>query len=216
MTANVPPIVMRAAERATHDHQGIVGYRLHQTTELHAARFYNRSDNFEMAVVFDGDTLVKVRIFSYTENGRDASEGDKAKIQAQLEERKPNSGFAVPFDARHFAEYRYVQNGMGALFISLARDDRHGDGEFVVNARGDVTRMTYTPDVLPKYATSASIVDDRSEVLPSFWATVREVQRYEGKYGPFHGYGEIVTQERDFNRFQNRAAALTALAHGDI
>lgn len=216
MTADVPAIVMRAAEHAARDHQGIVGYRLRQTTELHAARFYNRSDNFEMAVVFDGDTLVNVRILRYTENGRDASEGEKAKIQAQLEQRKPGSGFAVPFDARHFSEYRYVQNGTAVRFISLARDDRHGDGEFAVNARGDVIRMAYAPDVLPKYATSASVIDDRAEVLPSFWATVREVQHYEGHYGPFRGYGEIVTQESHFVRFANRADAIAALERGGI
>lgn len=217
MTADVPQIVTRAADRALHDHHGIVGYRLQQITELHAARFYKRSDNFVMAAVFDGDQLIGIRVLQFTQNGREATAEEKTAIKSSLERASVAPGFAVPFDARHFAEYNYVQIGASSVrFTSLARDARHGDGVFTENAQGDVIRMSYVPDVLPPHADAGTITIERSEVLPGFWATATETQHYQGHYGPFQGYGEILTKERDFRRFQNRAAALAALAHGDI
>jgi hypothetical protein len=216
VTPDVPAVVERAARLAAHDHQGVVAYRLHRTSDLHAGP-YHRSDDVELAVAFDADRLVKIRVLRDRTNGKDAGAAAKADLERTLAQSTPAEGFAVPFDLRHLTEYRYIGGSEGEVgFTSLRRDDRHGDGTFSVNASGAVVRLTYTPNVLPRYATSANISDDRAQVLPDFWATVREEQRYDGRYGPFHGSGTVVSVEDDFERFADAGAAIAAVEAGRI
>ncbi|HEY8296597.1 MAG TPA: hypothetical protein VIG32_01050 [Candidatus Baltobacteraceae bacterium] len=212
----MPAVVVRAARIAARDHQGVVGYRIHRANSLHAG-LYHRTDDVELAVVFENDRLVKVRVLRDATDGKPASDAAKAQLAATLEQGAPGQGFAVPFDARNFADYRFaVADASTVRFVSIERDARHGDGTFSVDPSGAVVTLSYTPDVLPKYATSALIVDQRAQVLPNFWATAHETQRYDGRYGPFRGSAVVSTDEGGFQRFPNTAAALAALDAGRI
>ncbi|MGH8163792.1 MAG: hypothetical protein ACREP1_05595 [Rhodanobacteraceae bacterium] len=214
MTAQVPAIVERAAQLAAHDRQGVVAYRMHRTSELHAG-LYHRSDDVELVAVFDGERLVTVRVLRDQTDGKDNGDAAKAQLARSLEQNVPDTGFAVPFDARHFGEYRYAVDGPRSVrFVSLERDARHGAVTFSVDATGAVVRLSYSPNVLPKYATSGTIVDDRAQVVPAFWATVREQQRYDGRYGPFHGSAIVTSDESGFRRFSDAAEAVRTVDSG--
>ncbi|MHB8231218.1 MAG: hypothetical protein ACYDG0_10640 [Vulcanimicrobiaceae bacterium] len=215
MIAAVPPIVERAARLAARDHREIVGYRVEQRSH-YAAGFIHGDSDVVLAVAFEGDRLLKVRVLRDVQNGRPASAADRAAIERQIAAANPADGFAVPFDARHFGEYRFTGAGPSTVaFHSLVRDARHGDGTFTVDAAGDVVQMTYVPDVLPKYATGGTVEERRAPVLPGFWATVREVQRYVGHYGPLHGSATVTSEESGFVRYATPAAAVAAVASSE-
>lgn len=215
LAADVPAIVQRAAQLAAADHRGVVAYRIHQTSRIHAS-FYHRTDDVLLAVVFDGDRLVRVQVLDEATDGRPAGAAAKAALARKLEAGRPADGFAVPFDARHFAEYRYHVAGRTVQFTSLVRDAHHGDGTFTVDAAGDVVRMEYRPDVLPRYASAGTIVDERAQVLPGFWATLHERQHYDGRYGPIYGSATVRIDESGFQRFADVRSALAALSAGRV
>lgn len=209
------PIVERAAAVAAHDHAGIVGYRVVQHSRVDGGPIHRR-DVVELAVVFDGGTLVNVRVFRHVENGNIAAEADNDKLAKKLEQGSASSGFAVPFDERHLGEYDYTAAGTVVHFVARIRDANHGDGRFTVDPSGHVVAVEYAPVRLPQYAQHGIVSVRRAEVLTGFWATVHQDQTYTGSYGFIRGSAAVTVDQSHFVRFGNRSAALSALAAGTI
>ena len=203
---SVPAAVALAASLAARDHGGIVGYRIHRTVDM-AAGPIRRHEDVALAVVFQNDRLVRVRVLSDTVSGHSTGTDAQKALERQLLSASKDPGFAVPFDARHFREYTYKVQGNLVAFSSPLKDARHADGFFVLGSGGAVTQLQYALNVLPKYATAGTVHEERAEVLPNFWATVRSTQLFEGRYAIFSGRGEFVTVDSDFHRFGTVDAA---------
>lgn len=201
----VPPAVALAAMLAARDHVGIIGYRVKRTSQITAGP-YNRRDDVTLAVIFQNDQLISMRILSDRIDGRAASESEKEALLKRLTSPIPNQ-FAVPFDTRHLGEYHYMVNGKRVKFTSIVKDASHGNGFFTLGPSGAVTYIQYVPRTLPRFATDGLVRENRSQVLPKFWATVKSDEFYNGRYLIFRGHGEFITANADFHRFNAIAAA---------
>lgn len=206
----IPAIVVQAAAVDARDRVGAIVYRIHQVTAMDGGPIHKRSE-VVIEVAADGADLVRVRVLGYVADGAEQSEQKKADLARQLLTGQAAGGFAVPFDARHTAEYDYTAQSDGARFRSLLRDARHGDGAFVVDATGHVTQLRYAPNVYPKYVSSGTITDTRAEVLPGYWASVRSDQEYDGQYLFIKGHASVLTEMTAYRRYPNRAAAEAAV-----
>ncbi len=203
---SVPAAVLLAASLAARDHIGIVGYRIQRTAQITAGAFH-RHDEVALAVVFENDRLIRVRVLRDEVNGRAADDAAHRALERQLLAGSKTSGFTVPFDARHFQEYSYKVQGNRVDFSSDMKDAQHANGYFELGVGGAVTQLQYVPHVLPPYATAGVVREERAEVLPHFWATIRSTQSYDGRYVIFRGRGEFVTVDSDFHRFSTVDAA---------
>jgi len=206
----VPAIVARAAAVAERDRAGAIVYRIHQTSAMDGGPLHRRADVVIEAAA-DGPDLVKVRVLRYLADGAEQSDAKKRDLERQLLAGQAAGGFAVPFDSRHVGEYEYAADGRTVRFRSLRRDAAHGDGDFTVDAAGHVTAMRYVPDVFPKYVRSGTVSDARAEVLPGFWASVRNDQEYDGRYLFIKGHASVVTEMSRYRRCISRAAAEAAV-----
>lgn len=203
---SVPAAVVLAASLAAGDHGGITGYRIQRTVDIAAGPFH-RHEDVALAVIFQNDRLLRVRVLSDTVSGRTTGTPAQQTLERRLLAASKAPGFAVPFDSRHFQEYTYRVQGNRVDFSSKLKDARHANGYFELGSNGAVTQMQYALNVLPKYATAGTVHEDRAEVLPHFWATVRSTQSFDGRYVIFQGHGEFVTVDTDFRRFGTVDAA---------
>lgn len=206
----VPAAVALAASLAARDHGGIVAYQIHRTGDVSAA-FFRRHDDVTLAVVFDNDKLTNVRVLRDQINGRPAGAAAEQALTRELLTNASAGAFAVPFDTRHLNEYHYRVEGDRVWFAADARDAQHANGFFQLAPNGAVAELQYTPNVLPRFATGGTVREERAEVLPRFWATVRSVESYDGRYGLFRGHAEFVTTNTDYHRFADTAAAMAWL-----
>jgi hypothetical protein len=202
----VPAAVVLAASLAARDHDGIIGYRIHRTVDM-AAGPIRRHEDVVLVVAFENDRMIKVRVLRDMVSGRTTGAPAQQALERQLLAASKEPGFAVPFDARHFHDYTYKVQGNLVAFSSVMKDARHANGYFVLGSSGAVTELQYALNVLPKYATAGTVHEERAEVLPHFWATVRSTQLFEGRYAIFRGRGEFVTVDSDFHRFGTVDAA---------
>jgi hypothetical protein len=190
---------------------GIVGFRLHRVLDVHAG-FSHRHEDLVMTGIYQDGTTVKVRIVSYTINGKPASASADAAMTKAFEHPKPGTAFQPPFDPRYTGGYSYRTAGPSTIaFASGVRDEAHGSGAFAYDASHDVVWYAYQPNALPAHATFGTILDQRSEVLPNYWAVTHETQQYKGHYGPFAGAGLQEADYSGFSRFPNLESALRSL-----
>ncbi len=206
----VPAIVVRAAEVAQHDRAGSIVYRIHQITAMDGGPMHEHAD-VVLEVAAQGPDLVRVRVLRFLSNGADVSAQKKRDLERQLLAGQSGGGFAVPFDSRHIGEYDYAADAGAVRFTSLRRDANHGDGSFTVDASGHVTGMRYVPDIFPRFVKSGNVTDTRAEVLPGFWASVRNDQEYDGQYLFIKGHASVVTEMSAYRRYSDRAAAEAAV-----
>jgi len=206
----LPMLVVQAAAVDARDRTGAVVYRIHQVTAMDGGPWHKRSD-VVLEVAADGPDLVRVRVLHFVADGTDQSDQKKAELARQLLAGQAAGGFAVPFDGRHAAEYDYTAEADTVHFRSLRRDADHGDGTFAVDASGHVTGMRYVPNVFPKFVNAGTVTDSRAEVLPGFWASVRDDQEYDGQYLFIKGHASVLTEMTAYRRYPNRAAAEAAV-----
>jgi len=206
---SVPAIVERAAQVAAADHKGIVSFQIEQQTQIDGGPIH-RTAHALIVAAYDDEQLIRVKVVRLEENGKDAGTQRMHSLEQELSAH--SEGFAVPFDRAHFGEYSYeVADGNTVRFTSTLRDAHHGDGTFQVSADGHVTHLHYMPHMLPQFATTGAIDEERAAVLPAFWATVRSEQNYTGRYMLIRGRAHIVTTESHFARYPTRTAAIAAL-----
>lgn len=214
--AAVPALVALAAERTQRFERGIVGFRLHRVFDVHAGP-YRRHDDMELAGVYEDGRLVHVRVLHQQVGGRETDAQTKAQTAASYEHPSPLDVFARPYDPAHLAEYSYEPAGADTVrFRALAQDAAHGDGTFTVDAAGDVVSVQYSPVVMPRYARSGTVTDERAEVLPGYWAATKETHHYGGRYAIFAGGADVTIEQSRFVRFASEAQAIAALDAGSI
>jgi hypothetical protein len=191
--------------------RGIVGFRLHRVLDVHAG-FSDRHEDLVMTGIYQDGTIVKVHIVSYTINEKPASASADAAMTQAFQHPKPSTAFEPPFDPRYIGEYFYRTAGPSTIaFASSVRDAAHGSGTFAYDASHDVVWYTYQPNSLPPHATSGTILDRRSEVLPNYWAVTHETQQYKGHYGPLPAAGLQEADYSGFSRYPNLESALRSL-----
>jgi hypothetical protein len=153
-----------------------------------------------------------VRAVRVVVGGKAADAAGLADIEKQYEHPNPNDVFRWPFDPRYVAEYSFqVVDPQTFRFSSSVHDAIHGSGVFSTNAAGHVVHFQYTPNVLPKYASSGSVTDERAEVLPKYWFLTTETYQYSGHYAIFGGGASVLIQYDQFKRFADLPSALSAL-----
>ncbi len=211
LPADAPPALAQVAQRFAQTSRGAVVCQLHRVFDVHAG-FSRRHEDLTMNVAYDDGAIAKVRVTSYSIDGKAASAADVAALEDSWSHPKPNEAFATPFDARNFGAYQYRSTGPATIgFTSNVRDGAHGDGSFSYDAQYNVVTYTYQPAALPPHATSGEITDRRGEVLSGYWSATDETQAYKGTYGPFPGEGTISVAYSNFRRFRDVQSALRAL-----
>ena len=209
--ASAPPVLAQVAQRFTQTSRGIVSFRLHRVLDVHAG-FSKYHRDIVLAGIYQNGRLVRVRVITYTIDGRPTDLQQQAALAQEYQNPKPGETFAPPFAARNFAAYSYQEQGPGTIgFASALHDAGHGSGTFTYDATHSVVAVTYQPNVLPPHATWGEIADRRAEVLPNYWAVTQETQNYKGRYGPFAGAATEQVDISHFRRFSNLRSALRAL-----
>ena len=133
-------------------------------------------------------------------------------MEQAYEKPKPGDAFEPPFDARYADAYSYREGTPQTIaFRSSLRDSAHGNGTFAYDSDHDVVWYAYQPNALPPHATSGTIVDQRSQVLPNYWAVTQETQQYRGHFGPFSGAATEQVDYSGFSRFPNLQIALRSI-----
>jgi hypothetical protein len=211
LPTTAPPALLQVAQRYEQMSHGVVVFQLHRVFDVHGG-FSRRHEDLLMNGVYDDGTLVRVRVVSYSINGKPASASDIAGVEQSWNHPNPGEVFAPPYDPRNLDAYRYQRGGPSTIYFdSTVRDAGHGRGSFTYDAQDDVVGLTYQPNVLPPHASSGEITDLRAPVLPGYWAATQETQQYRGTYGPFTASGTIQVTYSDFRRFPDLQSALRAL-----
>lgn len=211
IAATAPPVVMQVAQRYAATSRGVVLFRMHRRFDVHGG-LQSRHEDLVMQGIYQDGATVRVRVYSYTINGRAASASDIASLEQSWEHPKPGDVFAPPYDPRYLNDYHYRRGGPSTIyFTSTVRDAGHGRGSFTYDGSDDVVSVTYQPNVLPPHASFGLIADLRSEVLPGYWATTQETQQYRGRFALFSAAGTIHVTFSDFRRFPDLQSALAAL-----
>jgi hypothetical protein len=214
--ATAPPALAAVAQRFSESTRGVVAFRMHRTFEAHAG-FSSRHEDLVMDGIFVDGSIVKVRVLSYTIDGKAAGADACAAVERAWQNPKPGDEFAPPFDARNFDAYQYQPEGTGAFaFTSSVRDAGHGNGSFDYDAQGNVVAYVYQPNALPPHARSGQISDKRAEVLPGYWAVTEEMQTYKGTVGLFSGSGTVQLLFSNFRRFADLQSATRSLTGENI
>ncbi|HEX3368836.1 MAG TPA: hypothetical protein VHS56_04595 [Candidatus Cybelea sp.] len=199
------------AQRFAQTSRGIVAFRLHRVFDVHAG-FSKRHEDLVLSGIYQDGRVVRVRVNSYTIDGRPVDMQQQAALAQEYQNPKPGETFAPPFDARNAGDYSYEEQAPGTIaFTSALRDAAHGNGTFTYDETNSVVAYTYQPNVLPPHATWGEIADRRAEVLPNYWTVTQETQNYKGSYGPFPGAGTVQIDFTGFRRFPNLRSALAAL-----
>lgn len=216
MIVDVPPAVAQIAQRVERQEQGIFLYRLHRVFDVHAGPMH-RHDDLDLAVVVQDAAVVKVRVLRALTGGKPADGPAMQQIEQQYERPKSTDVFHRPFDPKYVNEYTFrPQDGGTYAFSSSLRDGSHGEGTFSLDRDGNVVKYVYTPYALPQYASSGTVVNERSQVLPGVWYLTREAHEYRGHYLIFGGGATAVITYNSFRRYADLNSALTALSSNSI
>jgi hypothetical protein len=211
LPTGAPPALAQVAQRYSDTSRGIVAFQIHRVFDVHGG-FSRRHEDLVMNGVYDDGKLVSVHVVSYSINGKPASASDVAGVEQSWNHPKPEDVFAPPYDASNFGAYHYTRGGPSTIYFdSTILDAGHGRGSFTYDAQDDVIAITYQPNALPPHASSGTITDLRSAVLPGYWAATQETQQYSGSYGPFAASGTITVSYSDFRRYPDLQSALRAL-----
>ncbi|HZY97322.1 MAG TPA: hypothetical protein VFE35_09480 [Candidatus Cybelea sp.] len=208
---NAPPALTLVAQRYAETNRGVVTFRLHRIFDVHAG-FSSRHEDLVLTGVYADGAIAKVRVVSYTIDGKPAGAAAQAALEQAYEHPSLTDAFDLPFDPRYFSAYQYQSAGPQKIaFTSSVRDAAHGNGTVSYDADGNVVSYTYQPNALPPHASFGEVTDRRSEVLPGYWAVIQETQQYKGSYGPFPGAGTVQITFSDFRRFPDLQSALRAI-----
>jgi hypothetical protein len=210
----VPPIVVSIGHRYVASVRGVVALRMHRVFDVHAGPS-SRHDDLAMECVYNNGTLVSVHILSETIGGKVQTPDETAADEQKWLHPKPGDAYHAPYDPRYFKEYRYGPLAPGRIsFTQTVNDAGHGTGSFTYDASENVTAYTYTPAVMPQYATSGSVDGTRRQVLRGYWAVTQEMQQYAGRYALWKGGATVQFTMSEFRRYPSVSAAVAAI-HGE-
>ena len=207
-----PPDLALVSQRFAETTRGVVSFHLHRTLDVHAG-FQSRHEDLVLDGIYDNGAIAKVKVSSYTIDGKPAGSDAQAALEQSYEHPNPSEHFNPPFDPRYVSAYQYQSAGPQKIaFTSTVHDAAHGNGTIAYDAGGNVVSCTYQANVLPPHASSGEVSDRRAEVLPGYWAVTQETQQYKGSYGPFSGAGTVEITYSGFQKFADLPAAIHALA----
>lgn len=211
LIAATPPPVMEIAQRVTRQEQGIVLYRLHRVFDVHAGPMH-RHDDLQLAVVSQDNHVVKVRVLQAMTGGKTLDEAQRRQLEDKYEHPNPADVFHRPFDPAYLDEYTYQSVDTKTYrFSSAVHDSSHGEGTFSLDDDGNVVKYQYTPNVMPQYASSGTVTDERTQVVPGLWQLTHEVWEFRGHYAIFGGGATAVITNDSFERYADLASAEAAL-----
>jgi hypothetical protein len=210
----VPPIVASIGRRFVQTARGVVAFRMHRVFDVHAGPS-SRHDDLVMECVYDNGTLVSVHILSETIGGNVQAPDQIAADEHKWIHPKPGDEYHAPYDPRYFKEYRYGPMLPGRVsFTPRVNDAGHGAGSFAYDSSENVTAYSYTPAVMPQYATSGTVSGTRSRVLQGYWAVTQEIQQFAGHYALWKGGATVLFTMSEFRRYPSVSAAVAAI-HGE-
>jgi hypothetical protein len=211
LPTGAPPALAEVAQRFAETSRGVVAFQMHRVFDVHGG-LQSRHEDLVMSAVYDDGTIARVRVLSYSIDGKAAGAADIAALEQSWNHPRSSDVFAPPYDQRFFDDYQYQPGGPSTIgFTSTVHDAGHGNGSFAYDASDDVLWVTYAPNQLPPHARSGEITDQRAEVLPGYWAVTHETQEYRGMVGPFSAAGTIKVDFSGFRRFADLQSALRAL-----
>lgn len=207
----VPPIVASIGQRYVQTSRGVVAFRMHRVFDVHAGPS-SRHDDLVFEGVYNDGTLASVHILSETVGGNAQTPQQIADDERQWIHPKPGDTLAKPFDPRHFREYRYGPLAPGRVsFAGTVNDAGHGTGSFAYDASENVTSYSYSPAVMPQYATSGTVTGTRRRVLPGYWTVTQEMQQFTGRYALWKGGATVQYTMSEFRRYPSLSAAVAAI-----
>jgi hypothetical protein len=203
-----PPALELVAQRFAETSRGVVSFHLHRVFDVHAGPL-SRHEDLVMEGIYSDGAIAKVRISSYTIDGKAADASTASALEQAYEHPKAEDLFNAPFDQRYLGAYRYQNAGPQKIaFTSSMRDAAHGGGTLSYDSANNVLSYTYHPNALPPHASFGEITDRRAEVAPGYWAVTQEEQQYKGRYGFFAGAGTVEVTYTNFRRFPDLQSAL--------
>lgn len=225
--AKPPEIVQRVIASYETNVRGVIGMQRHFSTLIDAG-IAKHSEVSESAILFKDGVFEQLHYYHVVEDGKDFS-------AAQLTERDKQSTdgwsagkvfFKEPYDRRFAADYGFAPvspcadcpiGTVAVKFESTKHDSQHGAGTMWIETANDrVTKLTYSPYVLPPHATSGTITETSGSPLPNFWYVVRIDESYEGRMFLVHGKGTFTGLFDHFERFGSVAEGASAVREGTI
>lgn len=220
----IPGAVLLAAQVDRSETHGVIINERHIRVAISAGPVHYRERN-DAFVMQQGGAFTRLQYVQITKNGHVLSAKQVADRQEQ-DNRALAIGagfFKQPFDPLYLRDYSYrvaacrcAMNERAIAFRSDVRDDQHGDGLMHIDrTTGRVLDLTYTPNVLPKYASVATTTESFGEPLPGLWCIVHIERSYSGHLAFFRGQGVITESLDNFSRPLNARAgfALLSAAH---
>jgi len=210
--SSIPAVVQQAAQTAALENSGVTVHERHVSVEAEAGPAHFSQSNDAIMLMTDG-AYTHIHYLYIEEKGHALSASDVAKREA-TNNRDLERGvgfFKQPFDRRFIADYQYTTapcacdaGQIDVHFTSLMRDDQHGAGTMRIDqTTGHVMELTYTPNVLPDRANSATISETFGQALPGLWTIVRIDREYSGRVLFVSGHGTVTEVLDHFRHFTN-------------
>lgn len=210
LTPDVPAIVAQAAQTAALENAGVTVHERHITLVAEAGPAHFSQSNDAIMLMADGE-YTHIHFLRIVENGHTLSQKDVAKREQENNQmlERGQGVFKQPFDRRYLGDYQYTTSPCGCdidaidvHFSSLLQDDQHGSGTMRIDpATGHVLALTYTPNVLPDHANSATITETFGQALPGLWTIVRIDRTYSGRVFIVSGHGTVSEVLDHFHHF---------------
>ena len=219
-SATVPRVVLLAARTNRAMMRGVVVNERHITVAIAAGPVHYGERN-DALVMMQAGAFTRLQYLTIVKNGRPLSARDIA-AQERIDNAKLVRGhgfFKQPFDRTYLRDYSYhaapctcSANQRAIAFVSRVRDSQHGDGSMLIDSStGRVLNITYTPNVLPKYASTATTTESFGEPMPGLWCIVRIDRTYSGHVAFFGGHGRVTEALDHFSRPGSVNAAFALL-----
>lgn len=224
--ATVPAIVARAADAYTKNVQGVVGMQRHFSTSISAGVHHTEAS--ESGLLLNDGAFVAIEYYRIVDDGKVFSSQQIAARNTQTNQ-DWSAGkvfFKEPYDRRYLGDYRFDASAacpdcptgtVAVTFSSSIRDAQHGNGMMWIDeATARVEKLTYAPNALPPHATSGSVTETSSAVLPDLWYVTKIDETFAGRVLIVSGHGTFTGLVDHFQRFASTADGTAALHSGTI
>jgi hypothetical protein len=222
----IPEIVQRAATVYDGEVHGIVGMQRHFTIVIHAGPIHHTEHSDSGFVMHDG-IYSKIKYYQISDDGR-AFTPDEIGARDDQTNRDWGAGkifFKEPYDPRFIGDYRFEVGpcsncSLGTSIVSFTsdiHDNQHGAGTlWIDNITAHVVKVTFTPNKLPPHATSGTVTETCTEVMPGFWYVTETEAAYKGRILLLTGSATFTATFDHFRRFDTVSVANDALERGSI
>ena len=226
----VPGVISKIVERFEADSAGVTATRESIVYDQRAPG-KNEHDEQELTVLQQDRRVIGSRLHRIVKDGHVDSPNELAQAQADADKRYTSTSplrtrFAMPYYPESAAEYSYgtakpcasCGAGMQTIdFSSSASDDRHIRGSMTFDgATFRPLKLEFTPNVLPKFATSAKLTYTFGPHDEGGWGIVRIEEHYTGRMLLISGSADNTTTMVRVKRFATVDAARKAIEAGTI